>query len=80
MVNMKVTVEMSAEQFAEFVKYSEAKALEGQKVSDLRGKLRWVCDKVHRAIDADARFGEYCIVDQTAAAELVRECEGRLWM
>lgn len=80
MLNANVTVEMSAEVFADFLKYSESKELEGKKVAELRGKLHWVCDKVRHAIDTEARFGEYCIVDQAAAAELVRECEGRLWM
>ena len=69
---MKVHVEMTAEEFQEFLQWKKEKGIYDSELNTVEGKIEYIYKKVLRALDVDAKKpGEVKIIEQEHATELV---------
>ena len=69
---MKIHVEMTAEEFQEFMQWKKDKGIYDTELNTVEGKIEHIYHKVLWALDADAKKpGKVKIIEQEHAAELV---------
>lgn len=69
---MKIQVEMTAEEFQEFMSWRADRGRYDREIEQVRRKPEFICRKVLLSLDQDPkRPGKVKIIDQEHAAELV---------
>lgn len=69
---MKIHVEMTSEEFQEFMQWKKEKGIYDVELSEVDGKMEYINNKILWALKVDEKKpGKVKIIDQEHAAELV---------